>query len=429
MIKRYLIISILLLAVAVLAGWFFFIRDSEAPVITLFPDKDAVSKQTSLTVWGEDKGTGISRLEVWAVKSTKKYIVFRKEYPLKPELVTEKFNLKKVPITDGNFSFEILAVDGTTKNSTQLRKDITLDSKPPKIAVKSRPPYVRRGGSSCVVYAVDEDVVSTGVMVGDLFFKGFKQENGEYFSFFAFPYYMSLDEFSPVLMATDRVGNLRQNTLAVKNLRRKFRNKTSKLNDAFFKKIVNEFRDKYPGIEDPLELFLKINSELRSKNRKTLLKIGRETSPRMLWEGTFLRQPRSATFSEFGDHRRYMVEGKIVDEQDHLGMDLASLRHAEVLSSNSGEVVYAGDLGIYGLTVIIDHGLGLQSMYAHLSEIAVDKGQPVEKAEIIGRTGTTGLAFGDHLHFAMVMAGLAVTPVEWWDKSWIQDNITGRMAE
>ena len=429
MIKRYLIIPILLLAVATLAVWFFFIRDSEAPVITLSPDKDAVSKQTSLTVWGEDKGTGISRLEVWVVKSTKKYIVFRKEYPLKPELVTEKFNLKKVPITDGNFSFEILAVDGTTKISAQLRKDITLDSKPPKIAVKSRPPYVRRGGSSCVVYAVDEDVVSTGVMVGDLFFKGFKQENGEYFSFFAFPYYMSPDEFSPVLMATDSVGNLRQNTLAVKNMRRKFRNKTSKLNDAFFKKIVNEFRDKYPGIEDPLELFLKINSELRSKNRKTLLKIGRETSPRMLWEGTFLRQPRSATFSEFGDHRRYMVEGKIVDEQDHLGMDLASLRHAEVLSSNSGEVVYAGDLGIYGLTVIIDHGLGLQSMYAHLSEIAVDKGQPVEKAEIIGRTGTTGLAFGDHLHFAMVMGGLAVTPVEWWDKSWIQDNITGRMAE
>jgi len=124
-----------------------------------------------------------------------------------------------------------------------------------------------------------------------------------------------------------------------------------------------------------------------------------------------------------------MVKGKIVDEQDHLGMDLASLRHAEVLSLNSGEVVYTGELGIYGLTVIIDHGLGLQSMYAHLSEIAVDKGQPVEKAEIIGRTGTTGLAFGDHLHFAMVMGGLAVTPVEWWDKSWIQDNITGRMAE
>lgn len=429
MIKRYLIISIFLLAVGALAGWFFFIRDSEAPVITLAPDKDAVSKQTSLTVWSEDKGTGISKLEIWAVKSTKKYIIFRKEYPLKPELVTEKFNLKKVPLTDGKFSLEILAVDGTTKNSARLQKDITLDSKPPKIAVKSRPPYVRRGGSSVVVYTVDEDVVSTGVMVGDLFFKGFKQENGEYFSFFAFPYYMSSDEFSPVLVAADGVGNQRQNTLAVRKLRRKFRNMTSKLNDAYFKKIVDEFRDKYPGIEDPLEFFLKINNDLRSKNRKTLLKIGRETSPRMLWEGTFLRQPRSATLSEFGDHRRYMVEDKIVDEQDHLGMDLASLRHAEVLSSNNGEVVYADELGIYGLTVIIDHGLGLQSMYAHLSEIAVDKGQPVEKAEIIGKTGTTGLAFGDHLHFAMVMGGLAVTPVEWWDESWIQDNITGRMAE
>ncbi|MBW2623653.1 MAG: M23 family metallopeptidase [Deltaproteobacteria bacterium] len=429
MIKRYLIMVIVILAIAVPAVWFFFIRDSEPPVITLSPDIEAVSKQKGFTLWSEDKGTGILSVEVRAVQGTRKHVVLRKTYPSKPELVTEKFSLLKAPLKDGAITLEVEVMDGTTRNTALWSKVLTLDSKPPRITVKSRPPYVRQGGSSIVVYLLDEEPVSTGVMVGDLFFKGYKQANNEYYCFFAFPYYLKPGEYTPMLTATDSVGNQRENTLAVNALPRKFKNKTSKLSDAFFKKIIPEFEDTFPGITDPLEFFLKVNNELRSANRRALRKISRQTSSKMLWEGVFLRQPRSATLAGFGDHRQYMFDGKVVDEQDHLGVDLASLRNAGVMASNSGKVVFVGKMGIYGRAIIIDHGLGLHSMYAHLSEIAVDKGQPVDKAQIIGKTGATGLAYGDHLHFAIIMGGLPVTPVEWWDKGWIEDNITGRITE
>jgi murein DD-endopeptidase MepM/ murein hydrolase activator NlpD len=90
-------------------------------------------------------------------------------------------------------------------------------------------------------------------------------------------------------------------------------------------------------------------------------------------------------------------------------------------------VVYADFLGIYGNVVIIDHGLGLQTIYAHLSSAAVTAGQSVAKDEIIGHTGTTGLAGGDHLHYGVAVSGIPVQPIEWWDATWIKNNITSKL--
>jgi len=92
-------------------------------------------------------------------------------------------------------------------------------------------------------------------------------------------------------------------------------------------------------------------------------------------------------------------------------------------AANSGIVRFAGDLGIYGNTVIIDHGLGLMSLYGHLSTILVKEGQAINKGEIIAKTGSTGLAGGDHLHFGILMHGYEVTPLPWWDAHWIKVNV------
>ena len=94
-----------------------------------------------------------------------------------------------------------------------------------------------------------------------------------------------------------------------------------------------------------------------------------------------------------------------------------------VPAANSGVVVFTGPLTIYGNTVIIDHGLGLQTLYAHLSSIDVKVGEQVTKGRVLGRTGATGLAMGDHLHFEVLVAGVSVTPLEWWDAKWIRDRI------
>ena len=111
----------------------------------------------------------------------------------------------------------------------------------------------------------------------------------------------------------------------------------------------------------------------------------------------------------------------------HLGYDLAVTRRYPVGAANSGTVVFAGSLGIYGNTVIIDHGFGLCSLYSHLSSVAAASGDAVTKGGILGRTGETGLAIGDHLHYGVYVHGVAVLPLEWWDAKWIRDNITGKL--
>lgn len=116
-----------------------------------------------------------------------------------------------------------------------------------------------------------------------------------------------------------------------------------------------------------------------------------------------------------------------IDRQVHLGIDLASLAHAPVPAGNTGKVVFAGPIGIYGETVVIDHGIGLFSTYSHMNSIQVQPNQMVNRGDIIGTTGTTGLAGGDHLHYGMLVGGVFVNPVEWWDPEWIRNNITLRI--
>ena len=111
----------------------------------------------------------------------------------------------------------------------------------------------------------------------------------------------------------------------------------------------------------------------------------------------------------------------------HLGFDLASFANTPVLAANRGKVLFAGDLGIYGNCVVIDHGLGVQSLYGHLSSIAVKVGDVVAKEQELGKSGMTGLAGGDHLHFTMLVNGQMVNPIEWWDEHWIQDRVLRKL--
>ena len=97
------------------------------------------------------------------------------------------------------------------------------------------------------------------------------------------------------------------------------------------------------------------------------------------------------------------------------------------MAAHNGTVVHAGDLGIYGNCVMLDHGFGLFTLYGHLSSIDVKVGDSVQAKQPIGRSGETGLAAGDHLHFGVYLAGVAVLPVEWWDAKWINDNIAPKL--
>jgi murein DD-endopeptidase MepM/ murein hydrolase activator NlpD len=149
----------------------------------------------------------------------------------------------------------------------------------------------------------------------------------------------------------------------------------------------------------------------------------------MLWEGPFAQLTNSQVEASFADQRTYFYAGKEIDRQVHLGFDLAVTANVAIAAANKGTVVYADFLGIYGNTVVVDHGMGLQSLYAHLSSIEVKPGDTVQKGQTVGRSGMTGLAGGDHLHFTMLLNGHPVTPVDWWSQQWVEDRVLRKFRE
>jgi murein DD-endopeptidase MepM/ murein hydrolase activator NlpD len=165
---------------------------------------------------------------------------------------------------------------------------------------------------------------------------------------------------------------------------------------------------------------------MRRQNNQTLADLRLKTEEKFLSTEPFLQLSNSQMESEFADVRSYIYNGKKVDQQVHLGFDLAVTAHTPLVASNDGKVVWAAPLGIYGNCIVVDHGYGLQSIYGHLSELGVKEGDMVKRGQQMGKSGSTGLAGGDHLHFSMQVDGVQVNPVEWWDQHWIKDHIQNR---
>ncbi|MCL2123819.1 MAG: M23 family metallopeptidase, partial [Desulfovibrionaceae bacterium] len=302
-----------------------------------------------------------------------------------------------------------------------------LDTQPPRVSMKHTPPHVRRGGCGTILYSVNKEVQSSGVRVGEYFFPGYRQENGAYFCVFAFPHFLDARQYNPELVVEDVAGNISVSRLAVVPVAVNFRRDVINITDAFLLTKMPELQHLTPNAATPLEQYLSINREIRVANEKILLELKGKTADAMLWSGPFIHMPRAAERARYGDFRIYMYQSQKIDEQTHMGLDLASLPHADIPAANDGIVVFAEFLGIYGNAVVVDHGQGLMSLYSHLSRIGVSVGDRVRKGQILGQTGVTGLAAGDHLHFGMLMQGLEVQPLEWLDPKWIRDNIVGRM--
>ena len=193
--------------------------------------------------------------------------------------------------------------------------------------------------------------------------------------------------------------------------------------------IASNSPDEKIDTNDLLAGFLTINGDLRRKNSAYIASLASKTSPEMEFHDAFMQLGNTQVEAKFADTRNYIYKGKDVDTQVHLGFDLASVANTPILASQRGTVLHASDLGIFGNCVIIDHGLGVQSLYGHLSSIAVKVGDKVDKGQLIGRSGMTGLAGGDHLHFTMLVGGQPVTPVDWWSAKWMQDRVLRKIQQ
>ena len=429
------VIALLLILGAAGAGAWVLMRDLSGPVMSLAPETARVGIAQPLELTVSDK-SGVQIVTVSVKRGTQSMVVKQETYAVPEQSRRIAFDLKDTRLPEGAFELEVRAVDASFAgfgrgNPATFTKQMMLDSKPPRIAVKTVPPAIQRGGSALIVYTLSEDVQKTGVQVGDLFFPGYKQENGGYACLFAFPIKMKAESYHPQIMAQDLAGNVTSSRLLVRALNKNYRSDTLNIPESFLNYKANELAQLCPEKDTPLDQYLCSNNKVRAANDAKLIELAADpgnVTPHFVWEGPFRRLPRSAVKANFGDHRTYVDGHRVkIDEQTHMGLDLASVAQAPIPASAAGRVIWADYLGIHGHMVLIDHGLGLMTQYSHLTDYKVNVGDVVKAGDIVGTTGVSGLAGGDHLHYGVLVGGVPVQPLEWLDSAWVKNNITSRL--
>ena len=318
-------------------------------------------------------------------------------------------------------------------------RDVQVRLEPPRVAVLSTFHYINHGGSEFVVYRATPEDVESGVRVGEIEYPGYPAKGAGIatadpamrVAFFALLF--DQDRDTPInVFARDPSGTQALAPLDRQVFAKPYGKSRIQIDDSFIGRVVPAIASNSPGenipTDDVLAGFLKINGELRRKNNQYLMDLSKKSAPEMMFMDAFQQLGNSQVEARFADARTYIYNGKEVDQQVHLGFDLAVTAQAPIAAAHRGIVVHAADLGIYGNCVVIDHGLGVQSLYGHLSSIEVKPGDRVEKGQRLGRSGMTGLAGGDHLHFTMLVAGQQVTPVDWWSAQWIQDRVLRKIG-
>jgi murein DD-endopeptidase MepM/ murein hydrolase activator NlpD len=434
--KLPLVIVLFVLVVGAVGGAAIYFAprfESAAPTIALSADSTALGA-APLEVTLSDAGTGLASFSATLSQNGTDHALANEVFAQPTAEKRLAVALAKVAgIKEGPAVLKIVARDRALfrGNETVLQKNITIDVTAPTIELVADDRYVSFGGVGVIVYRTAADAVSTGIQLGAHFFPGtrgqIKDHPEHVLAMFAQAYDTPADARAKIV-ATDAAGNTRELALSYDVKDVKYRKSTIALSDAFLQnKIAPLLTDVAARQRPPRELFIAVNRDLRKDNEARITEITRHLTPRLLWQGAFTQLPNSKVEANFADERTYTYNGEPVSVAYHVGYDLSVTKHAPVEASNSGTVVFAGDLGIYGGTVILDHGLGLFSLYSHLSAIDVKEGDTLTHRQILGKTGETGLAAGDHLHFGIYLHGVAVLPVEWWDAKWIADNITPKL--
>lgn len=434
---RNILFSLLTLLVAAVAATAFILFEVEKPQITINKEVAFLGGSVQIPLRASDGKSGLSSvvLELKQHDTTKQ--LFSRTFQRKawfskagPEILEEtvEINVVKAGAKNGEATLLVTARDfslnGLFKgNETVLKLPVTIDNKPPRVIVEHAQQYIRPGGSGIVVYTLSESAEKHGVEIDQHFFQGFPLDGTNRFvSYIALPWDSKEPETSRVI-AIDEAGNEGHAMFSMNFKKSSEKKDQITVGDRFLKKKIPEFEEHYPELTGTLlEQYIYTNNEIRRRNAETIKKICSKPLEQRFWHDRFLRMP-GAGRAGFADQRTYYFNGKPIDYQTHLGIDIASTAHAAIKAANSGQVIFADYLGIYGITVILDHGQGVYSLYSHLSRIDTTMDTLVAKDELIGHSGATGMAGGDHLHFSMLVHGIFVTPIEWWDQHWLDVNI------
>ena len=443
---KFLFFLVFLAAIVAAGAWFWAGR-SEGPTIDLRQPGEFIGQASTLEVMIESPDGRFADVDVALEQGGETYPLFSQDPPADPSAavnpaeriyVMRPVGKKAVPeLQAGPARIVVRAgrpvLYGFRTVESTVTRDVTVRLEPPRVAVLSTFHFINQGGSEFVVYRATPEDVQSGVRVGDKEYPGFPatgigvtSDPAMRVAFFALLH--DQPPGTPIqVFARDPAGNAVVTPLDHRVFPKRFDTSRIVLDERFLQRVVPAIAANSPDAQIPtddlLAGFLRINGEMRRANNQYLADLSKKTAPEMLFTDAFQQLGGSQVEAGFADARTYIYQGKEVDQQVHLGFDLATTANAPLVASQRGVVLHAANLGIYGNCVVIDHGLGVQSVYGHLSSIEVKEGDRVEKGQQIGRSGMTGLAGGDHLHFTILVGGEQVTPIDWWSPQWMQDRV------
>ncbi|MDJ0623307.1 MAG: M23 family metallopeptidase [Desulfocapsaceae bacterium] len=437
-LKIFILICLaFLIAAGVYVSIVFF--EKSPPVVKLDVNNQYLGKSGEFTVSASDDESGLQALRMIIKQKDKEHVLFEKQFPRSsytdqagPATFSEKvlFEFEGSGLENGEAELILTVNDFSLRNTfsgnlAEIRTKLIIDTIPPKIGMLHAERYIRNGGSGIVIYEITGDVSRHGAEIDGFYHGGHPVGDGRdnvYIAYIALPYDAE-GIGKAAIIAEDVAGNSSSYVFSPVFQQEKKKADRINITDGFLSAKIPEFSQHHPEMTGNMkEKYLHTNRIIRQKNNAAILELCSETHSERMWEDRFLRMA-GASRSGFADYRTYFYKGKEIDRQVHLGMDIASTRRAEVQAANGGKVVFADYLGIYGNMILLDHGQGVFSLYSHLSKIDVAVGDGVDKGTVIGLTGKTGMAGGDHLHFSMLVNGVFVTPKEWWDQQWIEVTI------
>src|SRR5688572_8344114 len=435
--RAVLVLFLIMIAALIAVAWYLWPRfERQTPQVRFSTDADVLGL-APMEIVVRDAGAGLKSVTVTLESGGSEQTVAAEQHaqPV-PEQKIPLSIAKLKGIKEGPAVLKVTARDASwwswfKGNEAVYQKSFTIDVTPPTIDLVADDRYVSFGGAGVIVYKPAADTATSGIRIGKYFFPGYpgqiRSQPDHHLAIFAHPY-GTPSNARAVLVATDKAGNTREMPLVYELRGVNYRKSTLKVTDAFIESkvrpLVNDVNAKQAS---PKEVFVRVNNDLRKENDGKIASITSKGTPKMLWQGAFSQLSNSKVEANFADARSYDYNGEIISNAYHLGFDLSVTRQYPVEAANSGTVAFTGDLGIYGNTVILDHGLGLFTLYSHLSSIAVKEGEPVPTRHVLGKTGETGLAAGDHLHYGVYLNGVPVLPIEWWDQKWINDNIAPKL--
>ncbi len=443
---RWVVVVVL---VAAAYGVFGALRRGPAPSVAIESERTAVGQATKVVAQFAEPSGGLGTVRLELVQGDKTVVLGEHRFPRassfsptrghftpKAELSATVGRAHQEWLKEGEVvlraTADRMAGPLRSRTSVVVEKRMPVRLRPPRLELESKQHYVREGGSGIVMFRVGDGVARSGVRAGTVESLSYPLPDGgtgERFALFAIPWELG-DPAQVRLFAEDDAGNRVE--LPFVDLFKKAPPRPDKLEltDAFLEKVVPAIASATPGFDASgslLDQYLRINGELRRSVLAQIAALARNSEPRVLWQGAFLQMPNTQRRAGFAETRTYLYQGRPVDHQTHLGLDLASTERAPVPAANSGKVVFAGWLSIYGNAVILDHGYGLLSLYGHMSAVDVNVGETVRKGQRLGTSGSTGLAGGDHLHLEIFVQGKSVDPLEWLDEHWIRDNIATKV--